>query len=113
LGNSASDRRVRQSRRDDCELVAAEPRHHLIFVKQVGDAVRNRLQERIASRMTEEIVDLLEAVKVEAEDRQTLAGGQCRGYLKIELLVEARAVRQPGQGVVMGHETDMLFGLLA
>ena len=64
----------------DGKLVAAQPGHDVLAADAAAHAVGRRLQQQVADRMPERIVDALEVVEVEAEDRdrsRTAAGG-CR-----------------------------------
>ena len=63
--------------------------------------------------MAEQVVDLLEAVEVEAEQRQAAAIRRCRRDLAIELVVEAAAVGQAGQRIVLGEVAQVGLGLFA
>ena len=63
--------------------------------------------------MAEQIVDVLEAIEVEEQHGHVVAvafGGDQR---LIESILQQRAVRQPGQGIVVGDVPDALFGLHA
>ena len=77
------------------------------------DSLRDGLKHRVAGRVSEQIVDLLEPVEIEAQDREPSTGGQGRFDLLVELLVESAPIGKPSEGVVMREEADMLFGLLA
>ena len=70
LGDASGGGRIGQAGHDDGEFVAAEPRQHLVLVEDAAGAARDRLQQRVAGGMAEQVVDLLEAVEVEAEQRQ-------------------------------------------
>ena len=98
---------------DDGEFVAAEPRQHLILVEDAGRAARDRLQQRVAGGMAEKVVDLLEAVEVDAEQRQLAAVRGGHRDLAVELAVEAAAIGQAGQRIVLGEVAQIGFGLLA
>ena len=73
LGEPAGGFRVFHAGHQDGEFVAAEPRYHLTFAEHRGDARRHRLQHRVAGGMTEQIVDFLEPVEIEAEHGETFA----------------------------------------
>ena len=77
------------------------------------DDLSNLLQKGIARRMSEQIVDLLEAVEIEAHDGQRAASQRGARDLVFEALVKRGAVGEPRHGVVMRQEPDMMFGLLA
>ena len=61
--------------------------------------------------MTEQVVDFLETVKVEAKHGEPPPTDQSRFDLVIEPLVEAAAVRKFSKGVVMSQESNFLLGL--
>jgi hypothetical protein len=66
-----------------------------------------------ARRMSEQVVDLLEAIEIEAQHGKAPARRDRPGDLLLELLVETRPIGQSGERVVMGEEPDLLLGLLA
>jgi hypothetical protein len=61
--------------------------------------------------VTEQVVDLLEAIEVEAKHRHALSGAERRFDVLIELAIEAAAVRQPRERVMVRQETNVLLGL--
>ena len=63
--------------------------------------------------MSEQIVDLLEPVEVEAEHGALLPACHGGGDLVIEPRMERAAVRQRGQRIMMREIADVLLGLLA
>ena len=75
------------------ELVAAEPRHHVVGAHRAAQAVGDRDEQLVARRVAEAVVDDLEAVEVEEQDRHP--AGRVRGtrQLSTEPLDEQRAVR--------------------
>ena len=113
FGDASDRRRVVQAGRDDGEFVAAEPRQHLTVVEDDAGATGDRLQQRVAGGVPEKIVDLLEAVEVEAEQRQAAAGRRGHRYLPVEPAVEAAAVGQAGQRIVLGEVVQIGFRLFA
>ena len=54
--------------RHDPELVTAEPRDRSLLAEQRFQAPSEFLEEEVAARVTERVVDLLEAVEVEQHD---------------------------------------------
>src|SRR5262249_45536234 len=102
-----------QAWHNDGELIAAQPRHHLTVIQEAGDALGHRLQRPVARRVPEQIVDLLEAVEIEAQHGEPLARLQRRFDLLIELLVEGAAVREPREGVVVSKKQNIPLGFLA
>ena len=63
--------------------------------------------------MTKQVVDLLEAVEIKAQHGKLARRGHRQFDLLVEPLIEAAAVWQPGQQVVMGEKADVLLRILA
>ena len=61
---------VGRLRREDAELVAAEPRHGVARPDRLAQPARHLLQQHVARVVAERVVDLLEAVEIEHHDRQ-------------------------------------------
>ncbi len=97
-------------RRQDRELVAAEARHQLPGIEQAADPEREVAQHRVAGRVAEQVVDLLETVEVEAQHREPAAQGVGGAHLALEPRVEARAVGEAGERVVVGEIVDLALG---
>ena len=68
-------------------------------------------QQRVTRRMAERVVDDLELVEVEAMQREQAAAAFGSAEQMFELLLEHRAVRQPGQHVVERELCDALLAL--
>ncbi|MHC2580824.1 hypothetical protein ACVI1J_007060 [Bradyrhizobium diazoefficiens] len=92
-------------RHQDHELVAADAGDESA-VGFRGKAIRRRPHQHVADGMAEHVVDLLEAIEIEAEHRKT--GQRLLRQLQpfVQLRVEGAAVRQVGQGIMMGKMTD-------
>ena len=91
---------------------SSPPRRASTSVSRSEDFSRRRglLQQRIAGRMPERVVDVLELVEVEHEDGERLAPpAQARARF-LDLLHEERAVGQAGQQVVVRHVDDLRLG---
>ena len=61
--------------------------------------------------MAERIIDVLEPVEIEHEDRKPLAQPALAGARFLDLLGEQGAVGEPGERVVMRHVGDPRVGL--
>ncbi len=83
-------------RQQDAELVATEAGEQLAIAEQGADALGRQLQHLVAGRMAKQIVDLLEAIEVEAQHRNLAVGVQPRDAL-VELFMEHAAIGQAGQ----------------
>ncbi len=66
-------------------------------------------QQRVADRMAEHVVDRLEAVEVEAEQREAFARSRRQFERGGDAFVERRAIRQIGQRIVVRHVRDALL----
>ena len=58
---------------DDGEFVAAEARHGVVRAHARSQSAGHRLQQRVADRVTERVVDGLEVIEIEAEHRKRVA----------------------------------------
>ena len=63
--------------------------------------------------MSEQVVDLLESIEVEAHDGERPPHCQRRFDIVVQFPVEGAAIGQPGERVVKGKKADTLFRLLA
>ena len=84
------------------ELLAAEPRRHVGRAAHGPQHVGEAPQHLVARVVAERVVDALEVVEVEHQQRQ-LAGGAERVEVGVDARLEAAAVAQPGQRVVGGE----------
>ena len=99
---------------EDGELVTAQPRGRVLVAQGSREPLGDGEQDDVAARVAEAVVDVLEVVEVEGEDRQRaprlrLAAGQ--GV--VDAVEEQLPVRQPGQGVVEGLGRQVLLQPLA
>ena len=83
---------------EDGELIASEPRDLVASAQRTAKPRADLPQERIARRMTERVVDLLEAVEIEEQDGDA-------GIATCDRLAEAReeaaSIEQAGELVVI------------
>ena len=79
------------------------------------EALRDRLQQLVAARVAERVVDDLEAVEVEEQDRGAALGVVALGAADrlVEAVEEEHAVGQPGERVVQRVVLQALLGLAA
>ena len=92
------------------ELVAAEARHEILRPQHVAQAIGDRAQELVAAGMAERIVDLLELVEVDEQQRRELVGLARRREEMLDLVAEIDAVGQCGQFVITRKMADPRFG---
>ena len=112
LGERFGGRRLSAVDGDQRELVAAEPREERA-AGGLAQPPRDLAQQRVAGRVAEHVVDLLEPVEVDAEHRERLVGAVCPFERCGELFVEGGAVGQVGQRVVARHVGDLVARALA
>ncbi len=86
---------------EDHELVAARPADEIDSANAGLEAPRDLAQHFVAGTVSERVVDRLEAVEVEEQDREAPAVGlRSRDRIR-QPLFEREAVRQAGQPVVV------------
>ena len=79
----------------------AKPRQRVLRLEEAGQAARDGEQDRIADGEAEAVIDLLEAVDVEHEDRRPRRAFRLgAGDRRLEPVEEELAVGQAGQVVV-------------
>ena len=112
LGEGGDALRLALRDEQEGELVAGKPRQRVLRLEQAGEAPRDGEQDRVADRDAEAVVDLLEAVDVEDEDRRPRrAFGLGAGDRRAQPVEEQLAVGQAGQVVVDGVVQQPLLGL--
>ena len=94
---------------DHREFVAAEAGDEIARLGAILEAGCDRLQKLIADMVSKRVVDALEFVDVDIEQRELLAAGGL-AKLALDLLAEQHPVRQVGQRVVMRQMRDLLVG---
>ena len=87
----------------DRELVAADAGDRIHFPNAGAQSGCHLLQHEIAGGMAQGIVDVLEAVQVQEQQRRHVAPAADAGDRLIEPLEEQDTVGQPRQGVVHGE----------
>ena len=79
------------------ELVAAEPRDVVLRAHDLAQARCDRAQQAIAGRMAERVVDLLELIEVDEQQRRQVRPVVRIRELALDFVLEADPVGQPGQ----------------
>ncbi len=93
----------------DGELVAAETADHVARTQAALQPAGDALQQPISYEMAVAIVDLLEVVEIEPQQREPVAGIICF-ELMLEALAEMEAVGNLGQRVVTRQPFDFFVG---
>ena len=97
---------LRDGRLDDGELVAAHARDRVRLAQQRPQPVGHDLEQLVAGRMAQAVVDGLEVVEIEQVHGHDLAAPHAPQRI-LEPFVEQHAVGQAGQRVVQGHMGDL------
>ena len=92
----------------DDELVAAEPHDHVALADAVPQPGRDLLEQLVADVVAAGVVEGLEVVEVDEQQRPAAAG-----LAPVQHLQQEAPVGQAGQGVVVGEPVDLLLGALA
>src|SRR5579871_4177727 len=97
---------------DDAELIAAKPRQ-IGLARERAQLACELTQETVADRMAKGVVDLLEAIEIDAQyrKRSPLCSGGVDG--DGQTLREGGAIGQVRQGIVMRHVLDARLRFLA
>ncbi len=97
---------------DQAELVAGQARHDAAARGDLQPP-RHLDQELVAARVSEHVVDFLQAIEIDAQHGEFLAGAGAGLDHLGQRLQERGAVRQVGEAVVIGHMRHARFGLAA
>ena len=101
----ASRRSVARGKQD--ELVAAEAREAVLLAGDTLKPLRHDAQQLIADGVTERVVDLLEAIEVDPQQRRRV-GTTAQFEQLFEAALERETVAQPGQAVDLGQPLEAL-----
>ncbi len=91
------------------ELVAAEPRHEILGPQHLAQASGDRAQQLVAAGVTECVVDLLELVEIDEQQRRQLLGALLDRQQPSDLVAEIDPVRECSEFVVAGQMADAGF----
>ena len=105
--------RPRHPALDDCEFVGVEPGQRIVVAQHRSQSLADAAQQLVADAMAERIVDRLEMVEAEHQHRHLLGVAARAQQDVVHLLTQQIAVRQPGQAVMLGHESQPRLGALA
>ena len=74
---------------DDRELVAADPRDGVGLANAGAEPLGALLEQQVADRMAQGVVDVLEAIEIEAQDRSEIAAPADARHRLLEALLRA------------------------
>ena len=99
FGERSEEADVDRSGDDRLELVPAQASDLAMFAQCPGQSAGDPLQQRIADGMAERIVDVLEAVEVDQEQRATALAPSCAAQRLVEGLAHHHPVGQRSQRI--------------
>ena len=97
----------------DRELVAAEPRDRVDLAHAAAQPLRHLTQQLVAGRVAERVVDLLEAVEIDQQQREALAVAALARERVLDAVAQQHAVGETGERIVMRHVGDLVGAALA
>ena len=86
---------------DDRELVAAQPRQRVVLAQQLLQPRADLAQHLVAGVVAERVVELLEAVEVDQQQRELVAVRAARLDRRVQRVDQVAAVAEAGE--VVGH----------
>ena len=108
--SAAADRaRCSRSASSDQELVAPLAGEHVGVAQHAAQAGRDGGQQLVAGSVSEPVVDLLEVVEVDEQQRDRGVGAPGAGERQVELLLDQDPVGQAGQRVVIREVRQLLL----
>ena len=97
----------------DGKFVAAQACEHIRFAQRCLEASGRFAQQRVADRMTKRIVDMLESIEIQQQDRERIAPPAVPRDRLFDLVHDRQAIGEACQNVVMRHERDALLRSLS
>jgi len=113
LGDVAGIHRAADALHEDGELIATEPRHDVAGAHLGGEPLRHLLQQLVAGLVAQRVVDHLELVDVEEEQRHAAALAPGAGGGALELVLEVLAVAELGERVELRELAELQRRALA
>ena len=106
-------RRGREILDKEGKFVAREASEHGVAGQFLVHALGEDLERPVARRVPEGVVDLLEMVEVEVDERELAARAARAGDRLLQRMLELQPVRDLGERVVAGEVADSPLGALA
>ena len=104
---------ARLHREDEGELVSAEASDDVGLAQASAEHAGEADDQLVAGGMAERVVDVLEAVEVDHGERSAAGVAAGASELRLELALEAAAVQQTRQRIVIGHVLESLLVMAA
>ncbi len=94
------------------EFIAAQTRYRVLFAHHQVQASGQRDQQFVADAVAQRVVDVLEVIEIEENQRQRLMAALRAAERVADAVLEQAAVRQPGERIEMREPLDMLLRCL-
>jgi hypothetical protein len=88
------------------QFVAAQPSQQITRACHIADLIGNRPQEGIACLVPTHIVNVLELIEVEIEQRPVLRRTTGAGQRLLEFMLEMLSIHPTCEGIVLSQITD-------
>ncbi|MEA3221081.1 MAG: hypothetical protein OZX49_02200 [Immundisolibacter sp.] len=85
------------------EMVGTYPRQQVGIAGDAGHPLRHLFQKRVAGRLAEAVVDVLESLQIEQEHRQHVLSADGAANVLPQALQKQALIRQTGQHIVVGE----------
>ncbi|MNO34805.1 hypothetical protein D3C76_248490 [compost metagenome] len=112
VGDGAGVTGFVQAGQQDDELVAAQAGHGVDITHLLLQALGNALEQQVADRVAEAVVDVLETVEVKEQHRALAVGHLRAGERGLQAVLEQGTIGQAGQRVVVGLVVELGLGVL-
>src|SRR5688572_26940149 len=113
FGDAHRVSRILEVVEEHSELVATKAREHVPRAHTCLKPSRDTREQAVAGQVPETVVDLLEAVEIEKEQRDGLVGAPLDASDgTLERFEEVRAIDETGEGVVHGSAPQFFFSAL-
>jgi len=93
---------VSRAEREDDELVASDASHGVACTHDSLEAACKRPKDCVAGTVTANVVDVLEAVQIDEDERERLPVSPRSSERLLDAIVEKHPVREPGERVAEG-----------
>ena len=97
----------------DQEFIAADPGNFVAWTQRGTDAIGHLLEDGVAHRMAERVVDILEPIEIDRDQCNFVSSARGSRELRFQQIEEGCTVPQTGQRVALGQRLDPPEGFVA
>lgn len=103
--------RVTDVQLQDREFIATQTRHHVAFADTGLDAPGDLLQQQIANRVAQRVIDPLEVVQIQVKHRKRHRAASRSGKRVVQAFDQCGAIGQARQAIGAGEQGQFVLGL--